>query len=137
MTRKKKLVCLGIVAALIAAVYFLIRPGVPSHNINLATVERIQKGMTLAEVEAILGVPAGDYTTGPTTSHCNGWMGPGDKEWAGDEGVIAVWFDREGKISGADFAPVSPRTGLTWFEKLQIWLGLMEKTERISGPGPY
>jgi hypothetical protein len=67
----------------------------------------------------------------------DGWCGPGDKEWAGDDGVISVWFDPQGKAKYATFAYVTPRTGLTWLERLQIWLGLMEKTERISGPGPY
>jgi hypothetical protein len=137
MTKKRRFLWFGMVIGLVLAACFVLRPGVPKHNINLASFEKIKKGMTLAEVEAILGVAAGDYATEPTTSHCNGWWGPGDKEWVGDEGVISVWFDPQGKIMDKDFSPVSLRPGLNWFERLQMWLGLAEKTERISGPGPY
>ena len=79
MTRKKKLVCFAIVAALIPAVYFFMRPSVPKHNINPASLEKIENGMTLADVEAILGVPSGDYTTGPTTSIRNRLWGREEK----------------------------------------------------------
>jgi hypothetical protein len=137
MTKKKKLLWTGITASLVVAVYFVMRPAVPKHNINLASVEKIKPGMTLAEVEEILGVPPGDYTTGPTTSLCDGWLGPGDREWAGDDGVISVWLDPQGRILAANLEPVSPRTRLTWFERLQMWFGLREKTERVNGPGPY
>jgi hypothetical protein len=137
MSRKKKWLWFGTAAIFLLAMYSVLRPGVPKHNINLASIEKIKAGMTLAEVEEILGVPPGDYTTTPTTSLSDGWMGPGDKEWAGDDGVISVWFDPQGRILAANLAPVSPRTGLTWFERLQMWFGLREKTERVDGPGPY
>ena len=132
MTRKKKLVCFAIVAALIPAVYFFMRPSVPKHNINPASPKKIIRGMTLEEVEAILGVPSGDYTTGPTTSIRNRLWGRGGKEWASDDGLIIVWFDPQDRVENMRLAPVIQRTGLSWFERLQIWLGLREKTERIN-----
>jgi hypothetical protein len=136
MSRKKKWLWFGIALAFVVAVYLVMRPGAPEHLLDPAGYMKIRKGMTLAEVEAILG-PAGDYTTGPTTSVRDGWYGAGDKEWITDNGAISVWFDSQGKIIDKDFANVSPRTGLNWFERLQMWLGLKEKTERINLPGPY
>src|SRR6516162_3801725 len=98
MTRKRRLLWFGLATGIVLVVYLFMRPGVPKHNINLASLEKIENDMTLADVEAILGVPAGDYTSGPTSSHCDGWYGPGDKEWAGDDGVISVWLDAQGRI---------------------------------------
>jgi hypothetical protein len=137
MSRKKKWLWFGIALIFLLVAYLVLRPGMPKHNIDRAGYLEIDKGMTLAEVEAILGVPAGDYTTGPTTSFRNGWHGAGDKEWASHKGVISVWFDPQGKIMDKDFSAVTPVTGLTWFERLQMWLGLEKKTERVNLPGPY
>jgi len=79
MTVKRKLLWVGITAGLVLAVYFVMRPSVPKHNINPASLEKIENGMTLADVEAILGVPSGDYTTGPTTSIRNRLWGREEK----------------------------------------------------------
>jgi hypothetical protein len=51
------------VVALIVAVALLARPQAPPFSIE--NFDRIRKGMSLPEVEAILG-PPGDYRTGPT-----------------------------------------------------------------------
>jgi hypothetical protein len=117
--------------------YFTWWLGKPRPDINRANFERIKKGMTLREVEAIIGAPAGDYTTEPTSIVDDGWYVSGDKEWVDDEGAISVWFDPQGRIRDMSFVPVRPRTGLTWLERLQMRVGLKEKTERIDGPIPY
>ena len=136
MARKKKLLWAGIAAGLAVALYFLVRPAAPKHNFDRASFEKINKGMTLAEVEAILGAPAGDYTTRPTTSDFDVGWGPGEKEWVSNEGAISAWFDPECRILFASFSPVFLRTDLTWLERLQMWLGWREKTERIPGNEP-
>ena len=136
MARKKKLLWTGIAAGLTVALYFLVRPAAPGHNFDRASFEKINKGMTLAEVEAILGAPAGDYTTRPTISECDVGLGPGEKEWVSDEGAISVWFDPDGRILFTSFSPVFLRTDLTWLERLEMWLGSTEKTKRVPGNAP-
>src|SRR5262249_30783312 len=72
--------------------------------------ERIKMDMTRAEVESILGGPAGDYTTGPTRatgrSHNPGTLGPsrgiGLSEWRGDSAVIWIGFDSSDTVDWAD-----------------------------------
>ncbi len=69
---------------------------------------RIQKGMTLAEVSAILG-PAGDYTTEPLV-----WLRfvhppavhPKDKrvDWLTDQGQWVVVFDTSDRVKTKWFA---------------------------------
>jgi hypothetical protein len=137
MSRKKKWLCFGIAAAPVVAVYLVMRPGVPKNHIDFAGYQKINKGMTLAEVESILGVPVGDYTTGPTSS-LKEWgdsPAPTIKEWISDKGLISVWIDDEDRIREAYFLPVSPRN-LTLLEKLQVWLGLREKTLRVGPLSP-
>jgi hypothetical protein len=136
MTRRKKLLSFGISAGLVVVVYFAFRTSAPKHNINGASFEKIKQGMTLAEVEAILGGPAGDYTTRPTISECDGRLGPGDKEWVSDDAAISVWFDPKGGILDASVSPVFRRNDLTWLERLRTWLGWREKTKRIPGQAP-
>ena len=94
--------------------------------------DRIRKGMTLAEVEAILG-PPGDYRNGPTDFDL-----PDDLEevvakpwavWKGDHGAIRVYRNGDGddpdSVSGAkftDFKPVDrgPFADLIWRAK-RLW----------------
>src|SRR5438270_255238 len=68
----------------------------------------IHEGMTLVEVEALLGCPSGDYKTGPVhlrSDRADGTVHYGDPDflfvrlserlevWSGDHGYIAVSFD--------------------------------------------
>jgi len=132
MTRRRKLFWFAITAGFVVAVYFVFRPGIPKHNINPASFQKIKEGMTLAEVEAIFGVPAGVYTTRPYKRdvHAEDAL-----EWVGDEGALFVWFDQETKTVHRCFS-FMPETGLTWFERFQIWLGLREKPPEVVGqPG--
>src|SRR5687768_3067975 len=65
MTRRRVLVVLGVLAAggmLAAGGWWLTTPRV---LFTPEQVEQITAGMTLEEVEAILGAPPGDYTTRP------------------------------------------------------------------------
>jgi hypothetical protein len=63
MRRRKLLVALAGLAVVSAAGVLVLWPK-PS-RVTRENIDRIRDGMSLAEVEAILG-PRGDYTTGPT-----------------------------------------------------------------------
>ena len=82
--------------------------------INRTNCERIEIGMTLAEVEAILGGPMRDESTGPLAGiddvwapfvlggtdwrNVHKWLTSGPTKidrsykWLSDEGMIMVWF---------------------------------------------
>ena len=57
--------------------------------------DRIEEDMTKAEVEKILGGPAGDYTTKPVYSPVRSFMRPSGMvlKWEGNEGQVDVCFD--------------------------------------------
>src|ERR1043166_6521239 len=84
----------GLAFAGVGLVYFIATiPDVPER------VALIQLGMTRAEVEAVLGHPAGDYATGPHfyligIGHVTRYADGTEKHiWLFDGCVIYVWFD--------------------------------------------
>jgi hypothetical protein len=116
---------LAAIMAVVAAggwVYWLeVRPGITRQN-----AARIQDGMTIAEVEALLGGPAGDYQTPgrPHTTYMYHYahpVGSVEKKWIGDEGLAIVAFDSEGRvvvhlyIDAADYS---------MHARLRRWIGL-------------
>jgi hypothetical protein len=78
--------------------------------------DRIERGMTLAEVEGILGGPTGDYRTIPRAAldPIEGFSG-GDnlfnrcekKTWEGDEGDVEVYF-LEDRVVALIFRRIEP-----------------------------
>jgi hypothetical protein len=64
--RRRFVLCLAaflfLALATFVSLWFATRP---VHRVNLVNAQKIEKGMELEEVEAILGVPAGDYSTRP------------------------------------------------------------------------
>jgi hypothetical protein len=85
------------------AVFFL--PTNP--HITQVNFERIKKGMTRREVEAILG-PPGDYRSGPTVFLYRSASRPGmavPLEWRGDIGEIWVWVAADGGVRDTSVHP--------------------------------
>ena len=81
-------------------------------RVTRANYSRIKNGMTLCEVEAILG-PPGDYTAWPHPSRINEVeslkpIGGTGEEWRGEQGLIQVGFDRNGRAEQADFVQGPP-----------------------------
>jgi hypothetical protein len=93
------------------------------HLIDWKHCDRIQKGMTRVEVEAILGGPPGDYRTQMVVYHdWSGWLleEPDPRNsWIADSGYINVRFD-----SATDRVPD------TWFEG-PVPLGEPSLAERV------
>src|SRR5438270_777500 len=100
---RRLFVVLGLLACgpLVAGVAWLLWPSTAITQENAAT---IRERMTLAEVEAILGGPARDETTGPVEV---GFLAhkryataiPLHRhEWQSDEVLVAVECDAEGKV---------------------------------------
>lgn len=99
-------VCLALAVVLAGAL--VVRP---HPVVNRANFERVNEGMTRAEVEAILGRLPGDDAPAPDAAVCS-WMGDGTE--------ILVAFDKNGRVEGC--ALVEPR-GAAFFYRLRAWLG--------------
>jgi hypothetical protein len=73
-------------------------------DVRYETFSILRDGMSEKEVEATLGGPAGDYTTGPNISFVGtrGGLGPRHwvtkKQWKTDKFIIAVYFDSQATV---------------------------------------
>jgi hypothetical protein len=68
--------------------------------------DAIHARMTRREVEALLGGPRGDFTTGPCTLFVgSNWVVCWEL-WISDVGAIAVDFDDKEQVSSVEFIPV-------------------------------
>ena len=116
------LLAAGVLAFLACAAVQLVLPKPP--RISQASCDRIQPGMTRAEVEALLGAPPGDYETGRRGIVLDLYgsgvlMREGRREeWGGDEGFIQVGFDEDERVLWKRFVP----TGRRW-NVIERWLG--------------
>jgi hypothetical protein len=108
----------------------------PKHRISKQRIEQIEPGMTLAEVEAIFGVPPGDYSSNAGTAETPlGW----ETVWLCDptmltepEGERKVWIG-EGIAVDVFFNPRVVQKPVVMYirgsqesvlARLRRWLGL-------------
>jgi hypothetical protein len=117
----------------------------PRTAITTENAAKVCEGMTLAEVEAILGGPARDESTGPLTAAA-AEVEDADAEvrveliqvsydwtlrltvhaakcWTSDHLVVRVEFDEQGRVAGKDSLEVR-RVYESPLDKLRRWLGL-------------
>jgi hypothetical protein len=124
MQRRTLLVALAGLALVVAAAVVLVLPR-PS-QVKWENINRIQKGMTRAEVEAILG-PPGDYRTrfGQTADGSgeeDGWI-PDPDEYSP---AIATWHDGAGENPFGKFAGEA-----TWVGDTVVVLVVIDDTGRV------
>jgi hypothetical protein len=103
--------------ALSSGIVLVFGLGLRSGGITNKEFQRLQLGMTMAEVEAVLG-PPGDFATGPTHPVFGEYLRisastPDERpvfearrEWDGDQGAIYVDFDASDKVRRASFSPM-------------------------------
>jgi hypothetical protein len=133
MRRRTLLAALAGLAVLVAAGVVVLWPR-SSSRITRENFDRIKVGMSLAEVETILGAP-GDYTTGPYDEFSPDLYSGGDLDWAratkvdwwSDTSGVTVVFDVSGSVQGSFFdrchrAEQGPLANLLWRAKRQ-WHG--------------
>jgi hypothetical protein len=103
-----RLLLAGGVPAILGLFLFFIWP---YDAISPASCERIQEGMTLPEVEVILGGPSGAYTR-DGNDWSMGMLSGGLRQinhrrlvWVIDNGGIRVDFDQHGKVALKQWCP--------------------------------
>jgi hypothetical protein len=134
----KLALALALLLACVTTLLWLFPP--PPSRVTRAAFEKIEEGMTLAEVEAIMGGPAGSYLAWDCELHLDGtpeidgemWdrylrlkepRHDREEEWWGDEGRVFVFFDKGGRVVMKDFCP-GTRGRLSPLEVLRVWLRL-------------
>jgi hypothetical protein len=121
---------LGLGLALVAGAFVLTdallwRPGVTE-----ASVRRVQPGMTLKEVEAMLGGPGSLKPRSSRWIWRRKWIRETSFEWAGPAGVVEVtflrdqWFEGDVRLGSlVDEVTFARRTGANPLGRLRAWLG--------------
>jgi len=105
-----------LVFLLLVAGYLLLRPRAEP-GVSLVNYERVTKGMTETEVDAIFsGRPNRPADAPAALPDKSDHM---IKHWHGPKGEIVVYFDAHGKVDHKDFSPAQPPTLL---DKLRAWL---------------
>ena len=135
MTTRRRLLVIGLPFVLMVLGLWMLWPR--SSTITRENAGRIQKGMTLAEVEALLGGPARDDSTGPVVRDNDDprrdpivWpahlFNPNSRlpvQWQSDEVTITVAFNPEAQVTGSGFLPLR-RADESLLDKIRRWLRL-------------
>jgi len=150
MKRKRLLLIVGCLAAVLLAGYATFRLTAPRHRITIESFQAIREGMTELEVEAVLGAPAGVYSTEAQTgfylpkfriSWPAKWIYASDadifirtgsdliekqggKEWVGEELSIYICFNEGGRVLESRSGQVPPTRNESFLAKLRRWLGI-------------
>jgi hypothetical protein len=132
MTRKRLLLIIAAMVAVLAAGSVALRLAAPRHRITLENTRTIQRGMTEKEIEEILGVRAGDYSStkpgGTFLYHQQAVTGMelvrmrGGKFWASDETSVWLRFDDAGRVAEVFCGSYYEQDSL--LDKIRDWLGM-------------
>ena len=120
MSRRRFMIAGAVLSTILLAgiAFQFLRPG---SAINRQNFERIQVGMALSEVEDIVGLPAGDYSTGNVflVEPARRFSLQPRREWWGDEGILQVRLDAEGRVTEKHFLAVyhSGGNSLSWLRR--------------------
>src|SRR5262245_20352216 len=117
MRRRRAIWAMAILGAGVAGFLLVKLIGPPYPDLSEKNIARMRVGMSLKEVEAIIGAPPGNYDgrevlyfffTMPTPYPP--FSSP--KEWTSHEGCLILLFDNSGQILKMDLHEVFPPTPL-------------------------
>jgi hypothetical protein len=118
-----------LVLAAVVAIGMMLRSSKESESkINRENYEKIQGGMTRADVEELFGCPPGRYNTRPFSLICRG-VSQTTHYWVSDEAIIRVTFHREDEdilggplgVCGTDYRPVPRESFAHRLRRLIPW----------------
>jgi len=127
MKCKRLLLVLACLTVMIFTGYAAVRLTAPRPNLISENIGRIEHGMTVQEVEKILGAPAGNYSSlrdaeAADLPQC--YDKPGDKIWVDDQMWLGVRFDEAGNVKARYYYPHRRNQNGTYLDSLRRWLGL-------------
>ncbi len=122
-------------AALAGVAGHFLRPNPQPVKLSAEAYERVKVGMARAEVEAVVGVPPGDYRrrpgrgkvysplAGEPPASLGKASGLGRAEWWHDEHSPFVWVDGRGQVAGEAFNEAVPPPPGGPLDELKAWFG--------------
>jgi hypothetical protein len=122
--RRKPVVCVGTMIVIAAITFCAVALSIMTREPRKITfsqdlANQISMGMTRDEVQAILGRPPGDYTTGPCDEPPLGSRAFIRDKWFSDTGVIIVLFNDRERVVAVEFWPMRRES---FFDRWHRWL---------------
>jgi hypothetical protein len=122
MTKKRLILVVALPFAAIAMTVAVLAILPPRPGVTKANFDRIQEGMTRAEVEEIFGGPSSEDVVISTK---DGKMiitfdQPRVKGWGADDGLAVIEFDEKGKTKEKSWSGLP----LSLFDRIRRWLHL-------------
>jgi hypothetical protein len=127
--KRRWLIVLFVIGTLIAVTVFIYTDR-PRPRINRESWDeirnRIEAGLTLAEVEAIIGTPPGDYSSWTLAPGLRRNVGLNRSDcfaqhlWIGDDSSIHVFVDESGKVQTTHLWEYA-EPGDTVIDRLRLW----------------
>jgi hypothetical protein len=117
--------CAAVALLLLGGVFFVCFTQFSPPAMDEASFDRIDVGMSEADVNSLLGGPAGDYTTTDVLQspvRLLGKDGTTAKQWAGNKGSIVIGFDDGNRVAWKQFIKVVSLDE-SWVEKCKRWVG--------------
>src|SRR5262249_17303556 len=93
----------------------------PWPGVNRDTYERIEIGMTLKEVEAVLGRPGKMCHSGPTRMDFRTWPNTSRWFWSRGKVTITVRLGPDGRVCSKDYDGPSQDSYLDYFRHTLPW----------------
>lgn len=129
--RRKLMIALALIFAICVGAFIWLQPFSSAQRINPYTAMKIRIGMTQGQVEAIFGVPPGNYSTAldadspevPVTRRPELRR----EDWMSDEGGAAVYFGPDGRVADCTLWVVPGRKMAArervrkWWYWLTVW----------------
>jgi hypothetical protein len=115
MMRKRLLLMLGCVAAMLLLGYVALWLTTPRHRFTYEDTKGLRPGLTEPDVEALLGAKASCIRN------------PRAKEWYGEGVSVFVFFDKDGRIEHigqGNFPALNGPVRDSFLDKLRSWLGI-------------
>ena len=119
MTRRWRFFVVGLFVAA-TALLVSVALNQPSSSLPKDRIEKLKSGMTKAEVEEIMGMPPGDYTT--RRFHSTYKPAENSLAWWTDEAILDLRFDIFERLVQVN--TVLPTPPANWWERLLRFLGL-------------
>jgi hypothetical protein len=115
--RRRVVITLALLGLVLLGACFALWPFSPRPQINHDDYLGVEMGMTEAQVETVLGGPAGDYRVGDVLYTVGGddEIRQGrpivrSSDWRGNEGLVMVGYDADGQVAGKTYIPVGTRS---------------------------
>jgi hypothetical protein len=118
MKRKRLLLILGCITAVLLAAYATLWLTRPNHKITDVNIDAIKVGMTEREVKALLGGSGKALAWGKTNGE---WQVC--KEWMGDELYLQIIFDEQGRVQEIYCRPLM-NEDKSFLDLVRAWLGM-------------